>query len=109
MKALKLHLCTSMSDPVNSSQIQPPAYSAECLRQSKLRIIMNWEARARAELPAAESKTHYILIDSLPRYLDEMIEALDRKTPRLVEAKEVSEGHAHQRSAVRDYDLNQVL
>jgi PAS domain S-box-containing protein len=83
--------------------------ASKCLAKNKQAILAKWETRVRKELPAAGGKGHFVLLDSLPQFIDEMCNSLSVHFPTLVKAKEVGEGHALQRSAISDYDLNQVL
>ncbi|MFL5814784.1 MAG: RsbRD N-terminal domain-containing protein, partial [Bdellovibrionia bacterium] len=82
--------------------------AADCLREHKSEILEQWEARARKELRAASGKKHYLLIDSLPQFLDELIESLERQSPQLIAMKDIAQSHATQRASISDYDLDQV-
>src|SRR5688500_5733270 len=83
--------------------------AARILRAHRERILSEWEGRARKELPAAIGQTHYVLMDSLPQFLDELVSSLDSQFPKSVSSKDVAESHALQRSSIKQYDLEQVL
>ncbi|HZH13749.1 MAG TPA: PAS domain-containing protein [Archangium sp.] len=85
------------------------ASAAVRIHRHKARIVAEWERRVRAELPAAQGTSHYVLLDSLLPFLDELIASLGRDAPSRSEVREVAEGHALQRSAIAGYDLDQLL
>lgn len=82
--------------------------AAQYLREHKSEVIELWEARARQRLPAAQGKSHFVLLDSLPLFLDEPINSLDEQCPKLEVVRDVGEVHAEQRSKVGGYTLQQV-
>lgn len=98
-----------MSDGRASAAGGAPRSAADCLRRAKAELLDEWERRVRADLPAARGKGRAFLINSLPRFLDEMIASLERERPELSRGEDTAEEHATQRSTVADYDLRQVL
>src|SRR5690349_2899622 len=48
------------------------------LRRRRQEVLERWEARARDALPAARSQSRPALLDSLPEFVDRLIEALAR-------------------------------
>lgn len=82
--------------------------AVQCLRERKLEILERWESRARQELPSAAAKKHYMLLNSLPLFLDELVESLERRSPKLVAMKDIAQTHASQRASIADYSLQQV-
>ncbi len=93
---------------IDPSQASRPT-AAGALRASKEEVVHAWEQHARRRLPAAAGKPHHVLTDSLPEFLEEMISSLEHERPRLAASREVGYNHALQRSALTDFDLEQIL
>jgi PAS domain S-box-containing protein len=95
---------------MESKQPSPFFYSSapHCLREKKQEILARWETRARAKLASASRTNHFVLLDSLPAFLDQLSNSLEQRTPRVVEMKNVAEAHAIQRASLEDYNLEQV-
>ena len=92
---------TKSSDTVSNA--------ARHLLEQKCHVLALWEKLARAALPSTDSKSHYVLLDSLPQFLDELISSLAINQPKLVQSENLAITHGIQRSAIRDYSLKQVI
>jgi PAS domain S-box-containing protein len=83
--------------------------AASEIRRSKNEIIRDWEVLARREISATQDESHYAVIDSLPQFLDELIESLESQYPKLVASEDIAINHAAHRLALPDFDLSQVF
>jgi PAS domain S-box-containing protein len=85
--------------------------SAECLTKNKEFIIQTWSKRSRAEIKHAENLREPILRDSLPVFLDELIESLRHSPGESSTSKEARTGleHGYQRGILTDYSLEEVI
>ena len=85
--------------------------AAVLLRQSISKIILNWEKRAKAEVPAAQVHDHLSLLDALPVFLDQLSVTLLVPHSR-VQAEinaSVATEHAEERASLGNYTLDQFI
>lgn len=94
-----------------SNELRGPEASAK-LRVNKHEILGRWEVLVRGQLKDARRESHRVLIDSLPKFIDDLAEALleasilGRVRSNLVAtAKE----HAEDRAKQSDYTLEEVI
>jgi PAS domain S-box-containing protein len=96
---------SAKNSPVKPSQLTAGAI----LRDSRDQILIDWERRARSELRAASHELQLTLLNSLPHFIDELIQSLEANYPRLVASEDVAIEHAEQRVTLTHFDLSQVL
>ncbi len=92
---------------ISSENLGPSFY----LRRGKEEILKDWAARVRNECLDAKEKNH-ILYNSVPSFLDRIVEALDPSTSSSsacdVDAS-VCKEHGQQRATATDYTLKEVI
>ncbi len=84
---------------------------ADLLAKAKMEILRDWEARARERVDAAKSQSQISLRNSLPEFLDKLVETL-RATNANTEGKtnaELACNHGETRSHQPDYTLEEVI
>ncbi|MFL5813734.1 MAG: PAS domain S-box protein [Bdellovibrionia bacterium] len=79
------------------------------IRKSKDDIIRDWELLARQEIPSTRTESHYTVIDSLPQFLEELIDSLESQYPKLVVSEDIATNHAAHRLSLPCFDLSQVF
>lgn len=82
--------------------------TAAKIRENKERILKAWEQSVRQRLHGAERLSYHTLRDSFPMLLDLLVETLLRREIRPSELEDVAISHATQRSAMEDFDANQL-
>jgi hypothetical protein len=88
----------------------PGQTAAAALARGKVRVIKSWEEQVRHSLPAAAAQRRPALLDSLPAFLDRLIEALRR--PAAEPSREVapaSRAHGRERANLAEYTIDQVI
>jgi signal transduction histidine kinase len=72
---------------------------------------MKWESRVRSDIQAARNKPHPIIIDTLPRFLDQLIEALSPESDRNTapEGSTACQEHGGERARVTNYSIEEVI
>jgi signal transduction histidine kinase len=91
--------------------------AAARLKQNSARIMQLWEERARNEVYASMHQDSLVLQDSLPLYLEQLVDALSTQidqTPAQIIADEVESTrigklHGHERAGYADYSMNQLI
>ncbi len=79
--------------------------------------MQRWEERARDEVYASMHQDSLVLRDSLPLYLNQLVDELSDqsdKTPSQVVADEIEstrigKKHGHERAGYADYSMNQII
>jgi PAS domain S-box-containing protein len=84
-----------------------PTPACNRLTDNAPEILRRWEAAVRASLPSARREGHIVLLDSLPRFIQEMAAALGAESPG--DERSASRDHAQQRAHQTDYSLEQVV
>lgn len=87
------------------------------LRNNKQKIMDMWVKRALEEVPAAQHQEDLALRNSLPIYLDQMIDALSktinrtdaRKLADKTESTRIGKKHGRERAASFNYSMDQVI
>jgi PAS domain S-box-containing protein len=85
---------------------------AQRLRERAQRILDLWEQRARQRFAAAGGAPRPVLIDHLPKVLDDLAETLSSPSPRqaLAEAEEkLAALHGQERAGLAEYSLDQLV
>ncbi len=89
----------------------------ERLQQNVPKIMQLWEQRVRAEVTASVHQDSIVLHDSLPAYLDQLIDELSthilkthaQVTASASENTRLGKKHGEERAAYADYTLSQVI
>lgn len=79
------------------------------LRRLKSDILRTWELRVRSEVQAARGQSRAVILNSIPKLLDQIAESLESGSARLMKAPAAAQEHADQRASLREYSLEQVV
>ncbi len=84
---------------------------ASHLKISKASILKEWEDRSRKTVEAAKVQSRLAIRDSLPQFLDQLVETLRSDNPKtqLSANAEVAREHAEDRANQPEYTLDQVI
>lgn len=84
---------------------------AECLVRTKGEIMSEWEKLARQKVPAAKAQSRLALQDSLPQFIDQLVQTLLSESPKALAEKnaEVAREHGEDRAQQPDYTLEEVV
>lgn len=91
--------------------------ASDCLKQNAERIMQMWEERARDEVSASMHHDSLVLQNSLPQYLNQLVDELSTKierTPARIETDKaentrIGKQHGHERAGYADYSMNQLI
>lgn len=94
-----------------------PDETAERLRQRADRIMRRWEERAVKEISAANHQETLALRNSLPEYLDQLVNALKTTTDRTqarikadrLDSERVGRKHGRERAGSVNYTMDQLI
>lgn len=86
-------------------------FAAQHLKDNKKRIIDEWEAEVRRQVPEARERSSLVLSNTLPIFIDELITALQQEHPPsgVLPISGMSKQHGEQRAALPGYFLPQLL
>ncbi len=87
------------------------------LQQNAKRIMQLWEERARDEVSAAIHQSSLVLQDSLPQYLNQLVNELSTKIERTparinadkVKSDRIGKQHGRERAGYADYSITQII
>ena len=87
------------------------------LKHNIEKIMKLWEKRARHEVDASTHQDSLVLQDSLPLYLNQLVDELsnriDRTSARIasdeVESTRIGKKHGHERAGYADYSMSQLI
>jgi len=80
------------------------------IRSAKSRILSLREEQVRDEFRSAHQKDIHTLRDSLPQFLERLIQILSSdEAPESLPVQEVGQAHGEQRAELGDYSLEEVL
>jgi signal transduction histidine kinase len=90
---------------------------ADCLKRNAEKIMQMWEVRARDEVSASLHQDSLVLQDSLPLYLNQLVDELSTRIERSpakitadqVETTRIGKQHGHERAGYVDYTLTQLI
>lgn len=84
---------------------------AAYLSQAKTDILNEWQKRARQRVEAAKVQSKLALLDSLPQFMDELVDTLKSDDPHkaVQQNTEVANEHAEDRASQPEYTLDQVI
>ena len=91
--------------------------TSDRLQQNASRIMQMWEERARAEVSASIHQDSLVLQDSLPLYLNQLVDELSTKIKRTparisadkVESTRIGKLHGEERAGFADYSMTQLI
>jgi len=91
--------------------------ASDRLKQNAEKIMRMWEKRARDEVGASTHQTSLVLQDSLPLYLNQLVDQLsnriDRTPARItadeVESTRIGKLHGQERAGYADYSISQLI
>jgi signal transduction histidine kinase len=91
--------------------------ASDCLKQNAEKIMRMWEKRARDEVGASTHQNSLVLQDSLPLYLNQLVDELSNRivrTPARITADEVESTrigklHGHERAGYADYSMTHLI
>jgi signal transduction histidine kinase len=91
--------------------------ASDRLKQNAEKIMGMWEKRAREEVGASTHQDSLVLQDSLPLYLNQLVDELSNRivrTPARVTADEVESTrigklHGHERAGYADYSMSELI
>jgi PAS domain S-box-containing protein len=100
----------SKEESMRSNQPFPASRTsaAQCMHERKEEILSLWEERVRQELRAANGKRHYVLVDSLPQFIEALTHSIEDRALKPEVMKDLAQMHALQRTTLDDYTLEQV-
>lgn len=85
--------------------------AADRLLAHRERVLELWIARVRAEIPAAAKQPEPLLVDTVPRLLHNLAEALHEKHPRshATQGNSIAQEHGGERARMTAYKLDSVI
>ena len=91
--------------------------ASDRLQQNVEKIMGMWEKRARDEVDASMHQDSLVLQNSLPLYLNQLVDELsnriDRTPARItadeVESTRIGKQHGHERAGYADYSMSQLI
>jgi hypothetical protein len=94
-----------------------PKEASDRLKQNSEKIMRLWEKRARDEVSASTHQNSLVLQDSLPLYLNQLVNQLSNRIVRTsaritadeVESTRMCKLHGHQRAGYADYYISQLI
>ncbi|MBD1828286.1 HAMP domain-containing histidine kinase [Microcoleus vaginatus GB1-A2] len=87
------------------------------LKQNAEKIMRMWEKRARDEVGASTHQNSLVLQNSLPLYLNQLVDQLSNRIVRTsaritadeVESTRIGKLHGHERAGYADYSMSQLI
>ncbi|MCC5647346.1 HAMP domain-containing histidine kinase [Nostoc sp. CHAB 5824] len=85
------------------------------LEQNAQKIMQMWEKRARDEVSASMHQDSLVLQNSLPKYLNQLVDQLStiRTSAQIatdkIETTRISNQHGHERAGYADYSISQLI
>jgi signal transduction histidine kinase len=91
--------------------------ASDRLKQNGERIMQLWEQRARDEVAASMHQDSLVLQNSLPKYLNQLVDELSNRIVRTsariasdeLESTRIGKLHGHERAGYADYSMNQLI
>lgn len=91
--------------------------ASDRLKQNAEKIMRLWEKRTRSEVWAAVHQDSLVLQNSLPVYLDQLVDELSNRIHRTsaqisadeVESTRIGKLHGHERAGYADYSMSQLI
>ncbi|MEG4088334.1 HAMP domain-containing sensor histidine kinase [Microcoleus sp. Pol12B4] len=91
--------------------------ASDRLKQNAEKIMGMWEKRAREEVGASTHQNSLVLQDSLPLYLNQLVDELSNRIVRTsaritadeVESTRIGKLHGHERAGYADYSMTHLI
>ena len=91
--------------------------ASDRLKQNAEKIMRMWEKRARDEVGASTHQNSLVLQDSLPLYLNQLVDELSNRIVRTsaritadeVESTRIGKLHGHERAGYADYSMTHLI
>ncbi|MEG4853782.1 HAMP domain-containing sensor histidine kinase [Microcoleus sp. B5-D4] len=91
--------------------------ASDRLKQNAEKIMRMWEKRARDEVSASTHQNSLVLQDSLPLYLNQLVDELSNRIVRTsaritadeVESTRIGKLHGHERAGYADYSMSHLI
>jgi signal transduction histidine kinase len=91
--------------------------ASDRLKQNAEKIMRMWEKRARDQVGASTHQTSLVLQNSLPLYLNQLVDELSNRIVRTsaritadeVESTRIGKLHGHERAGYADYSMTQLI
>ena len=91
--------------------------ASDRLKQNAEKIMQMWEKRARDQVGASTHQNSLVLQDSLPLYLNQLVDELSNRIVRTsaritadeVESTRIGKLHGHERAGYADYSMTQLI
>ena len=91
--------------------------ASDRLKQNAEKIMQMWEKRARDEVGASTHQTSLVLQDSLPLYLNQLVDELSNRIVRTsaritadeVESTRIGKLHGQERAGYADYSMTHLI
>ncbi|MEG4085156.1 HAMP domain-containing sensor histidine kinase [Microcoleus sp. POL10_C6] len=91
--------------------------ASDRLKQNAEKIMRMWEKRAREEVSASTHQDSLVLQDSLPLYLNQLVDELSNRIVRPsaritadeVESTRIGKLHGHERAGYADYSMSHLI
>ncbi|MEG4058035.1 MULTISPECIES: HAMP domain-containing sensor histidine kinase [unclassified Microcoleus] len=91
--------------------------ASDRLKQNAEKIMRMWEKRAREEVSASTHQDSLVLQDSLPLYLNQLVDELSNRIVRTsaritadeVESTRIGKLHGHERAGYADYSMSHLI
>lgn len=89
-------------------QVEP---ASTRLMRHKNHILLTWEKEIRNRIPQANNQSHPILINTLPKFLDNLSEALSESHSRKLatDGSTIAQEHGGERARVTNYTLDCIF
>lgn len=101
---------SAMSTAENRKPTESGVSVAERLRQKAPEILRRWEEAVRADIPAAGQQDRPHLLNSMPRFLAELSDALEHAPDAKGQAFiQTPREHGEQRASLEEYSLEEVI
>lgn len=101
-----------MSQPTDlkkTARSKNPA--AQTLIDFKADILAEWEKNVRRKIPAASELTHPILIDTVPSFIENLVQALSDDYPRQMatDSASLAQEHGNERARISRYTPDHLI
>jgi hypothetical protein len=91
--------------------------ASDRLKQNAEKIMRMWEKRARDEVSASTPQNSFVLQDSLPLYLNQLVNQLSNRIARTsaritadeIESTRICKLHGQERAGYADYSISQLI
>lgn len=82
--------------------------AAQCLRKYQQSLIEIWEQRVRNAISIIQAESRPVLRNSIPKFMELLIDSLEGKMPQEFMLSEIARDHALQRTNIPSFTVEQV-